>query len=172
MWTELVRQVQHYPTAVITMIDQAGYPLSIRCHPQIDRDAQVLRIALAPGIGAMRPGPASLLCHAHNEKLWRLRNLLVRGTIELAPNTDDTWLFFPRRLIRGQSRSPLYFVRTLVASRRAARRYLALRGISRPLIPWQHIHKARASGASKSESKSEWNVTAKGGERHDNISID
>jgi hypothetical protein len=168
MWTELVRQVQHYPTAVITMIDQAGYPLSIRCHPQIDRDAQVLRIALAPGIGAMRPGPASLLCHAHNEKLWRLRNLLVRGTIELAPNTDDTWLFFPRRLIRGQSRSPLYFVRTLVASRRAARRYLALRGISRPLIPWQHIHKARASGASKSE----WNVTAKGGERHDNISID
>lgn len=166
MWTELVRQLQRYPTAVLTVIDQAGYPLSIRCHPQIDRDAQVLRITLAPGIDAMRPGPASILCHAHDEKLWRLTNMLVRGTIELAPNTGDTWLFFPRRLIRGQSRSPIYFVRTLVASRRAARRYLALRGISRPSIPWRPIHKARASGASKSKR----NVTSPEGkgEGHDN----
>lgn len=165
MWAELVRQLQHYPTAVLTMTDHAGYPLSIRCHPQIDKDAQALRIALAPGIGAMRQGPASLLCHAHNEKLWRLRNLLVRGTIELAPNTVDTWLFLPRRLIRGQSRSPIYFVRTLVASRRTARRYLAFRGVSRPSIPWRLIHEARASGASKSKG----NVTAPEG--HDNISI-
>jgi hypothetical protein len=167
MWTELVRLLQHYPTAVITVIDQAGYPLSIRCHPQIDRDAQVLRVALAPGIGAMRQGPASLLCHAHNEKVWRLRNVLVRGAIERAPNTDDTWIFVPQRLIRGQSRSPMYFVRTLVASRRAARRYLARRGVSRPSIPWRHIHEARASGASKSKRS----VTIKGGERHDNNSI-
>jgi hypothetical protein len=163
MWTDLVRQVQHYPTAVLTVIDHAGYPLSIRCHPQIDRDAYVLRIAPAPGIGAVRPGPASLLCHAHNEKLWRLRNLLVRGTIELAPNTGDTWIFFPRRLIRGQSRSPIYFVRTLVVSRRAARHYLALRGISRPSIPWRLIHEARASGAATSKG----NVTAPEGEGHD-----
>lgn len=155
MWTELVVQLPHYPSAVITMVDQAGYPLSIRCHPQIDDTAQVLRIALDPGIDETWAGPASILCHAHDERLWRMTNMLVRGTLERAPNADDTWLFRPLRVIRGQSRSPIYFVRTLVASRRAAQRYLALHGVSRPPIPWQRIHEARASGASKSK----WNTT-------------
>ena len=145
MWTDLVAQLRRYPSAVLTALDDAGYPVSVRCQPRVDEARQVVRITLAGAVG-LRAGPASILCHMHDDQLWHLSNVLIRGTIE---RSSDGWIFLPLRLIRGQARGPLYFLRVLLDGRRSARRYLARRGLPRPRIPWRHIQAVRAAASSR-----------------------
>jgi hypothetical protein len=147
MWTELVAQLRRYPSTVLTALDDVGYPVSVRCQPRVDEAMQVLHVALAGAVG-LRAGPASILCHTHDEQLWHLTNVLIRGTIE---QSGDGWIFHPQRLIHGQSRGPLYFLRVLLDGRRAARRYLAKRGLPRPQIPWQRILAVRAVASSRGQ---------------------
>jgi hypothetical protein len=145
MWTELVAQLRRYPSTVLTALDDVGYPVSVRCQPRVDEAVQVLHIALAGAVG-LQAGPASILCHAHDEQLWHLTNVLIRGTIE---QSGDGWIFRPKRLIHGQSRGPLYFLRVLLDGRRAARHYLTKLGLPRPQIPWWHIQAVRAEASSR-----------------------
>lgn len=145
MWTELEAQLRRYSSTVLTALDDAGYPVSVRCQPRVDEAMRVVHIAAFGEVG-LRAGPASILCHMHDDQLWQLTNVLIRGTIE---QSSDGWIFRPLRLIRGQSRGPLYFLRVLLDGRCAARRYLAKRGIPRPQIPWRHIQAVRAAAASR-----------------------
>lgn len=145
MWTELVAQLRRYPSAVLTALDDAGYPVSVRCQPRVDETKRVLHVTLVESVG-LRAGPASILCHTHDEQLWHLTNMLIRGTIE---QSGDGWTFHPQRLIRGQARGPLYFLRVLLDGRRSARRYLAKRDLPRPQIPWRHIRAVRAAASSR-----------------------
>ena len=134
MWPEITKGLALFPDAVLTALDAEGYPLSMRCQPREDTDARVLRV---PGGVDMRPGPASLLCHYHDENLWKLRAFLVRGRIEPA---DDGWVFHPEKFIPGGGMGgPLGDLRAVVEARRTARRYLAKRGLPRPVIPWNRI---------------------------------
>ena len=140
MWHEIKKALTHFPDAVLTALDAEGYPLSIRCHPREDKNAQMRRVPAPSGVD-MRPGPASLLCHYHDENLWKLRAFLVRGQIELA---DDGWVFHPHKFIPGGGMGgPLGDLRAVVEARRTAKRYLAKRGLHRPTIPWDKIKASR-----------------------------
>lgn len=140
MWDEVTKGLAQFPDAVLTGVDADGYPLSIRCQPQVDTPNQVLRVPMASDID-LQPGPASLLCHSHDENLWKLKAFLIRGQIE---PVDGSWVFHPQKVIPGGGMGgPLGDLRTIVEARRTAKRYLTKRGLARPAIPWDKIKATR-----------------------------
>ena len=142
MWAELRRQLRGFSNPVLTGLDADGYPVSLRCALEVDETQQALRVSL-PGWTRIRQGPASLLCHGHNDLLWDLHSFMVRGSLE--PIHGETWLFRPRRLVPGLGMGGLLgTVRFALAKRRAARRYLERRGLRRPRIDWARLKAVQA----------------------------
>jgi len=142
MWAEVQRHLREFSSPILTGVDGDGYPVSIRCAPELDEAQRVLRVSL-PGWTRIRKGPASLLCHGHNDLLWNLRSFLVRGTLE--PAGGETWLFRPARFVPGVGIAGLAgMVRFALAKRRTARRYLQRRGLARPRIDWMLLKAMQA----------------------------
>ena len=82
MWAEITKHLYQFESAVLSGLDEEGYPFSVRCRPYPDTSGpEVLTVWLPPGT-PIRPGPASLLCHSHDENLWNLKSFLVRGVLE------------------------------------------------------------------------------------------
>jgi hypothetical protein len=98
MWPEIREHLYQFDSAVLTGLDAGGYPFSVRCRPYPDKSgAEVLRVAL-PADTPIRPGPASLLCHRHDENLWNLKSFLVRGSLG---HDVGGWNFEPIRFFPG-----------------------------------------------------------------------
>jgi hypothetical protein len=93
----MVRHLSDFESIVPTGIDAEGYPYGVRNRPRIDpfERALLVDIRLETPVG---PGPASLLCHRHDENLWNLKSLLVRGTLVRG---DGEWTFRPERFVPG-----------------------------------------------------------------------
>ena len=143
MWDEIVEHLPDFKSAVLTGLDAGGYPYSVRCRPYADPVRRVLRMRLPASI-AVRSGPASLLCHGHDENLWNLKSFLVRG--ELSRDARG-WSLRPLRFVPGAGiGGPIGVLRFLTGSRRTAGRYLERRELPRPRVPWEEINaiKARA----------------------------
>jgi hypothetical protein len=148
MWAEIQRHLRGFSSPVLTGLDGDGYPFSIRCAPEPDETQQVLRVSL-PDWTRIREGPASLLCHSHNQLLWDLRSFMVRGTLEATGG--DTWLFRPSRFVPGVGIGGLAgMVRFALAKRGAARRYLHRRGLTRPRIDWAQLKALQARARQQS----------------------
>lgn len=139
MWDELRKHLPDFESAVLTGLDPEGYPFSVRCQPQME--AKSLRVELAQKC-PIQTGPASILCHRHDENLWNLKSFLVRGTLE----PDERGLIFrPRQFIPGAGiGGPMGMVSFISGSRRNAHRYLEKRGLPRPRIPWNEINAIKA----------------------------
>jgi hypothetical protein len=141
MWDEIVRQTRHYSSAILTGLDGGGHPFSLRVQPRLDSAAEVVHLTLPPGV-EIQPGPASLLYHSLNEQLWNLRSVLLRGRLEA---DNGQWCFRPVRLVPGMdATNPLAMWRFMMQARRAAKRFLAARGLARPVIPWATINRVKA----------------------------
>ena len=140
MWDELLKQLAGFQSAVITGIASDGYPFSMRCRPSPDPSAQMLRVQVPPD-APIQPGPASLLCHKHDQFLWRQESFIVRGTLA---HDEQGWAFQPKQLIPGIRPDPLSLTRFMLDSRRKAKQYLAARGLPRPKIPWEDINRVKA----------------------------
>ena len=138
MWAEITRYLYRFESAVLSGLDDAGYPFSARCRPYPDASgAEVLRVWLPPDT-PLRPGQASLLCHSHDEKLWNLESFLVRGVLI---KDDGGWSFEPRQFVPGAGIGGLpAMIRFFTGSRRRAGRYLKKRGLARPRISWDEIN--------------------------------
>jgi hypothetical protein len=137
MWDEMVEQLADFSTAVVTGIDDTGYPYSLRCKPEPDRSTQTLRFHLPVGTG-IRVGPASLLCHRHDEQLWNLKSFIVRGDLE---RDARDWVLRPRQFVPGAGIGGLMgLLRFIRSGRRRTRRYLEKRNLARPPVPWDRIH--------------------------------
>lgn len=137
MWDEIMKHLADFSSAVLTGVDQAGYPFSVRCKPEPDADEQVLRVQV-PEYTNIQPGPAGLLCHKHDEQLWNLKSFILRGSLERGVNG---WIFCPHRLTPGAGIGGLFgMVRFLRSGRRIAKRYLDERGLERPSIPWDRVN--------------------------------
>jgi hypothetical protein len=142
MWGKVRRHLRGFSSPVLTGLDNDGYPVSIRCELSPDETQQALRLSL-PGWTRLAPGPASILCHAHNRLLWDLRSFLIRGTLE--PAGGEAWLFHPTRFVPGIGIGGLPgMVRFTLAKRRTARRYLERRGMARPTIDWAQLKALQA----------------------------
>jgi hypothetical protein len=136
VWAEVVQRLAEYRNAVLTGRDADGYPLSVRCQPVPDHAAQVLRLPTAPHL-SIQPGPASLLCYWHDEQLWNQRSFLVRGRLE---RQGEDWIFRPIQAVPGVGYGGLLgLMRFALGARRQAGRYLAVRHLPRPTLPWSEI---------------------------------
>src|SRR5215210_1069990 len=118
MWTEIEKNLPKFETGVLNVTDPDGYPFSLRCRPEQDPSAGVLRLDFAAG-EAIQPGPASLLYHSHDEELWNQKVFLLRGRLEGA---GDVWAFRPERVIGGSGL--LNMVRMLIGVRKSTTAYL------------------------------------------------
>lgn len=136
MWAEVNRALAGFPDAVLTGIDEDGRPAAARCRPRPDAAAEVLRCVRTPGLDLV-DGPASLLCHGHDERLWSLRTFVARGVVAV---DGPDWVFTPTAVTMGAGMGgPIADLRGFVAARRRAGRYLDRRGLSRPRIPWARL---------------------------------
>jgi hypothetical protein len=115
---------------VLTARDAAGYPVSVRTPVQVDDTRHELYVKVAPG-AEPESGPASLLFHQHNEQLWDLQIVFVRGELT---HTSDGWVFRPQPLA-----PPPNALRMILNCRKTARAYLRKRGLDRPSIPWERL---------------------------------
>jgi len=133
MWDEIKKYLAMFPNAVLTGIDADGYPFSVRCLPMQDEAKQGLRIA-GVADGRLQPGPAGILCHSHDEKLWDLKSFQIHGKLERA---TDGWVFTPERFIAGQGLQGMAGqLQGLSKARADAGRYLEKRGLARPQVQW------------------------------------
>jgi hypothetical protein len=136
MWTEIVKNMAAFPGAVLTSVDRDGYPFSQRCRPEADPVKQVLRVMLSEE-EALRAGPACLLFHRHDDRLWNLKSFVVRGILA---SDSRSWYLAPQVFIPGMGIGGLpSYGRFLVQGRRTARRYLAKRGLARPRVAWEAL---------------------------------
>lgn len=133
MWNDLVRNLARYPDAVLTVTDGAGYPFSIRCVPRPDPVREVLEVDLPASVDAC-VGPAGILCHFHDDRLWNMTNFVAYG--ELEPD-DDGWVFRARRLIEGAA--PRNRLRTQLRPRASAKRYIEKHGMDWPPVPYAQL---------------------------------
>jgi len=136
MWNEIVSNLPKFSSVVLTGMDAKGYPFSVRCNPEVDHARQVLHIGLSKDI-PIHPGTAGLLCHSHDEFLWKLNAFLVRGNLE---HDDQGWVFRPQKFIPGIGIGGLVGdMKAQYKTREAVNRYLQKRGLPRPRVPWGDI---------------------------------
>jgi hypothetical protein len=136
MWTEIEKYSPLFENAVLNVRDDEGYPYSVRCRPEQDRPAGVLRIDL-PSTTNVQAGPASLLFHSHDEKLWNQKIFLLRGSLE---KTDEGHAFRPEKFVPSiGTGGPLGTVHMVLGMRKTTAAYLKKRNLNRPRIPWAEI---------------------------------
>jgi hypothetical protein len=136
MWAEIEKHLPLFESAVLNASDGEGYPYSVRCRPEQDRPAGILRIDLA-GRMNVQAGPASLLFHSHDEELWNQKIFLLRGRLE---ETGDGHVFRPEKFVPSMGIGGfLGMVRMILGVRKAATAYLNRRNLVRPRIPWAEV---------------------------------
>jgi hypothetical protein len=136
MWAEIEKYLPQFETAVLNVRDGEGYPYSVRCQPERDRLAGILRLGLAEGT-IVGTGPASLLCHSHDEGVWNQKIFLLRGRLEEA---EQGYVFRPEKFIPSIGTGGIRgTVRMVTGARKAAAAYLKKRGLERPRIPWAEV---------------------------------
>lgn len=155
MWKKIVRNLRSFADAVVTGVDSSGYPFSVRCAPRLDDDLQVLRLDLPDSLN-IKSGPAGMLCHSHDEKLWHLKSFLVQGKLE---EKGSEWIFIPSRFIPGEGLGgQLSLLKILFEARSRTQRYLQKRGLPRPKIPWNDINGLRKESKNHSSQEPSLNT--------------
>lgn len=143
VWTEAAKWLTKFDETVLTVMDANGYPVSVRVDAG-NYDAMTGRLhATVPD--ALRPveGPSNLLSHFHDEKLWKLNAIQIKGRIE---KSDGAWVF---QSTRFDAPPNLAFVRFLSNAGTAAQKYLDKRGLQRPPINWPAVKQVQRRGAAK-----------------------
>ena len=91
MWAEAAKWLNKFDEAVLTVLDSDGYPASVRVDPRAYDSARgELPSARCPTRVRAVEGPANLMCHYHDEKMWKLSAILIKGRVE---NRDGAWVF-------------------------------------------------------------------------------
>lgn len=139
VWREVSRELRHYDSAVLSVRDREGYPVTVRCVPAPEEDRVAFSVRVPDGLG-VAGGPAWLLCHFHDRQFWGLRSFGARGQLERA---DDAWLFRPTGFVPGMG-GVLAMARMFLRGRRRAYRYLAVRHLPPPDVRWDLINEAKA----------------------------
>jgi hypothetical protein len=133
VWAEAAKWLGKFDEAVLTVLDTDGYPVSIRVDPR-NYDVTTGRLP-APLTSTLHvvDGPANLLSHSHDEKLWHLNAIQIKGRLT---SRDGGWEF---QTTNFDAPSKLVFFQFLANARTAAQKYLDKRGLQRPPINWSAV---------------------------------
>ena len=133
MWSEAAKWLNKFDDAVLTMLDADGYPISARVDPGgYDAGTGELAVAVPDALRAVA-GPANLLAHYHDEKLWGLQMIAIRGNVV---ERDHQWTFRSTRFDPPSRLAVFAFIKN---ARSSAAKYLERRGLSRPDVNWSAI---------------------------------
>jgi hypothetical protein len=130
---EAAKWLNKFDEAVLTVVDSDGYPASVRADPR-DYDVATgeLPTALPDELHAAE-GPANLLCHSHDEKMWNIQMVSLKGHVD---KRQDAWVFVIEDF---QPPSKLMFLSFIRGARKAGTNYLEKRGLKRPGVNWAAI---------------------------------
>ncbi len=148
MWSEAAKRIAEYREAIVTALDPEGYPVSIRqAAPRYEPANGEFAVEWPSGL-AVSEGPAVVLCHFHDEKLWNIKQLQIKGRLE---RRDDRWVFRSTGF-RAPAASQLgIFLRLARDMRRAGKRYLDRRGLKKPAVNWRALNALREGSPAKIE---------------------
>jgi len=143
VWADAAKWLAKFDEAVLTGLDADGYPISIRTKPRT-YDTTTGRLPVSPPSALhVVEGPANLLCHSHDEKMWHLNAIHIKGRLE---NRDGEWVF---QSTNFDAPSKLAFVQFLAGTHKAGQKYLDKRGLRRPPINWSAIKEVQHRGAAR-----------------------
>ena len=129
-----------FSSAVLAGFDSLQQPTLVRVRPVADAANGVFSFSLSNGVD-IAPGPASLLCHSHDEQLTTQRSFVATGTVTGA---GAGWTMTPERYIPGADRlGPIAAFTVIRDLQSTARRYLDARGLDTPTIDWAAIEDLR-----------------------------
>ena len=130
MWAEAAKWLNKFDEAVLTVLDSDGYPGSVRVDARAyDPVTGELPSAVPDALRAVE-GPANLLCHYHDEKLWKLNAITIKGRLE---NRNGSWVFATTSFNAPSKLAMLSFIKGV---RSAGQKYLDKRGLDRPEVDW------------------------------------
>ena len=133
MWSEAAAWLAKFDLAVLTFMDVNGYPASMRVETSGYDGATGVLTATVPDALIPVAGAANLMCHSHNEQLWNLKMMAIKGTLE---QSEGAWAFRSKQFDPPSRLAVVQFVGNL---RRSAQRYLDRRGLSRPEVNWDSV---------------------------------
>jgi hypothetical protein len=150
MWNDrLAALTGEYPTAVLSIVDANGYPLSVRCSVLLDATRQAAIIADAPALAAAWRGKVCLLFHYFNERLEGMRQMVILGELD---GENGLLTLHVSRFVTANGRtdtdqmphasSPRHMMQFFWLGWRNARAYIAKRGAPWPPIPFDAILQA------------------------------
>jgi len=142
---EAAKWLGKFEEAVLTVLDADGYPASVRVDTRT-YDAATGRLPAAlPDVLRPVEGPANLLCHYHDEKMWKLKAIHVKGRLE---KRDGEWHFVTTSF---EPPSKLELFAFLKGTGTSAKKYLDKRGLNRPDVNWDSVNeiKRRVSDAKR-----------------------
>ncbi|MSP59746.1 MAG: hypothetical protein EXR72_05280 [Myxococcales bacterium] len=129
-WTEAAKWIAKFSEGVLNAVDGGGYPVSVRqTSLPFDAASGAMAVTLPESLGAVA-GPASLLCHFHDENLWKLRAILVRGRIE---RRGGGWVFVTTAF------APPSMWQMMKNVKKSTRTYLETRGLPMPKVDYVAI---------------------------------
>jgi hypothetical protein len=131
-FAQAARRLSDFTSGVLVTLDADGTPALLRVRPNTDA-AEGMLVLDVPTAEPVRPGPASLLCHSHDDRMGTLRSFVALGNLAAR---DDRWELTPTRLIPGADPALLSSLRFLRKTRRSANTYLQRRGLAPQPIPW------------------------------------
>lgn len=136
MWHLAAESISRFPEVIFTALSFDGYPVSVRQRsPHYDGETGEMRVRI-PASVAVVPGPANLLAHYHDENLWNLTMIRIKGRVERRSNH---WVFISTEFTpppQGRLKPRWLMAK---AMRRASRRYLATRDLKPPVVDWATI---------------------------------
>jgi hypothetical protein len=142
MWNKvLIMGVGAYHSAVLTVVEPSGYPISVRCTVHCDEAHEYITFPTLPALATGWRGLAALLLHRHDAELEEQHELLIKGDLAeedgqlcLRPSDFLTGTGSPKTDQMPHAGDPIELVRFMLLGQRKAREYLAKRG-----APWDPI---------------------------------
>jgi hypothetical protein len=150
MWNKrLVQRARAYPSGVLTIVDDTGYPFSVRCTMQFDDARELITFSAVPPLISGRHGLACLLFHRHNAVLEDQYELMIKGELR---DEGGSPVFRPGAFLTGtgsatddrmpHATNPVQLVQFMLLGRRKAREYIARRGKPWPPIVFDDLMRA------------------------------
>jgi hypothetical protein len=141
VWAEAAKWLNKFDEAVLTVLDADGYPLSVRVNPRAYDGATGELPTTLPAEPRAAEGPADLLCHYHDEKMWKIKAIQIRGRIA---KRDGAWMFQSTGFDAPPKLAFLSFVK---GARTSAQKYLDRRGLQRPAVNWAAVKEIQRRGS-------------------------
>ena len=124
------KQLKRFSEGVVNAVDAEGRPYSVRQTTLAWDAASGTMPVKIPDILGPVAGPASLLCHVHDENLWNMRAALVKGKLE---RRGDGWVFV------GTTFDPQSPIKMIMGVRKSMKSYLEKRGLDMPKVNFDAV---------------------------------